>query len=143
MKKTTILILAAALLVAVAATNLLQAAIRIPSSGKIKTIGVEAYWDAECAQPCTNIDWGILEPNQSVAKTIWIKSTSNTNIMLTLTTENWAPANAENYIALTWNRENQILAPNATVEATLTLKVSPSIAGIQNFTFDIIIIGSG
>jgi len=35
---------------------------KIPSSGCIEIIGIEAYWDAEGSQRVTDIDWGTVSP---------------------------------------------------------------------------------
>jgi hypothetical protein len=58
-----------------------------------------------------------------------------------LTVQNWVPTGSSSYIGLVWNRENQTVAVGSVVTAVLTLSVSPSITGITDFSFDIVITG--
>ena len=55
---------------------------------------------------------------------------------------NWEPANAENYLTLTWDRESYLLSEESVVSATLTLSVSSSTTEIDNFSLDILIEGT-
>jgi hypothetical protein len=50
-----------------------------------------------------------------------------------MTTENWNPQNAPNYLTRNWNCNGQQLNPLEVVQITLSLTVSSSIQGIKNF----------
>lgn len=112
---------------------------RIPSTGIVKTVGVEAYWNVGCTQNVTLIDWGTLYASLVQNVTIYVKNTSNGDANLTLTTQTWTPSNASTFLTLTWNYNGTLLHQNEVRQTVLFLAVSDSITGITNFSFDIII----
>jgi hypothetical protein len=115
----------------------------IPSGGTIKAINVGVYNDTGCTTPLTSIPWGVLEPGTSQNKTIYVKNTGNYALTLSLNTTNWSPANAKNYMRLTWNYAGQVLSAGQSIQLKLSLMVYANITGITSFTFDIIIKGTG
>jgi len=121
----------------------MQSKLAIRSAGKIKAIGVGVYWDEECITPITTIDWGIVEPGSTTNKTIFVKNLGNTEITLSKQETNWNPTSAVNFITLVWNYEGQAISPAKSFELILTLRVSPNIADIAVFSFDIEITGTG
>ncbi|MEM2995110.1 MAG: hypothetical protein QXI91_03725 [Candidatus Bathyarchaeia archaeon] len=122
------------------AAGLLMAYERVPNYGYLKAAGVGVYWDEACKNNVTSIDWGFLSPGTQVNREVWIRNTGNTRIKLNMTMENWNPAQAENYITLSWNCEGQVLDAANSIKAVLTLSVSTQI-DIDEFAFDIIITG--
>ena len=126
-----------------AVNALMTNSVTIGNTGSIKTIGVNIYWDLACTNEVSSVGWSVLEPDSAENKTIYIKNIGNAAETLSLDTENWNPANASTYITLTWNYDDQPIDPNEVVEVAMTLTISPSIIGITNFSFDILIIGSG
>lgn len=131
------------IVVTVLATSLLTAYRTVPNAGNVKAAGVGVYWNEDCTDNVTSIDWGFLEPGATVNKTVYINNDGNIPVVLSLTTEDWNPASASDNLSLSWNREGYVL--NTTVPVTptvLTLSVSPTIIGITNFSFDIIITGT-
>ena len=116
---------------------------RINNQAAIKAVGVSVYQNPELTVPLTEINWGILEPGEEKNYTAYIENESNVPIMLVLTTDNWSPLNASNFIALTWDYDGQFVAVRGFVEATFTLAVDPAISEIETFSFDIVIVGSG
>ena len=114
-----------------------------PSKGSIKTVGIEVYIDSTKNNILTEINWGILEPNQIVTYNAYIVSISNSPINLFLSTTNWNPSNAEPYITLSWNYTGVVLQPNDEIPIIFTLQISPDTTEIDNFSFDIIIMVSG
>jgi len=61
----------------------------VSNVGAIVAIGLEVYEDVDCTQPLSQIEWGLLEPNETASHTCYVKSVSNVNSTLTLTTGNW------------------------------------------------------
>ncbi|MFB0523975.1 MAG: hypothetical protein ACETVZ_00415 [Phycisphaerae bacterium] len=116
---------------------------RISNRAAIKAIGVGVYQDPELTVPLTEINWGILEPGEEKNQSAYIKNESNVPVTLVLTTENWSPQNASSFIALTWDYDGQLLGVDGFVEVTFTLAVDPTISGIDTFSFDIVIVGTG
>jgi len=136
--KTLIII---AILVAMIAVSsaLMQLTRRIPSTGKIKTVDVGVYWDPECTQNITLIDWGFVEPAETKNVTIYVKNTSNVNGTLTLDTSNWNPSITASYMSLTWDYNGSLLQENEVRKVVLFLTVASDISEITTFSFDITI----
>jgi len=147
MKSPKTKIVLAFIVLIVACTALAYALLRtvtsIPSVGIVKTVGVEAYWDVACTNRVTEINWGIVEPSSTTNATIFLKNPGNAPITLGLSTENWNPSNASNYIALSWDYAGQSISPGAVIQVKLVLSVSSNITAITTFRFDIVIIGTG
>jgi len=114
----------------------------ISNTGSVKAIGVGVYWDQACTSPVSSINWGILEPGSNVNKTIYIRNEGSTAAKLSMTTSNWDPSNASNYITLNWDYSGQTLNVNQVLQGKLTLSVLSSISGITTFKFDITITAS-
>jgi hypothetical protein len=109
----------------------------------VTSVNLEVYWDSACTNRVTSIDWGIIPPGGSAAKTVYIKNAGNVPITLALSTESWSPSEAANYLTLTWNYTSGTKIPSGSVlPVTLTLTVSSSIQGITNYSFNIVITGT-
>ncbi len=111
----------------------------INTQGTVKTINVGVYWDSNCSSPVSYIKWGNLEPGSTKNVTLFIRNEGDEVTNLFLTTENWNPLTASNFIALSWDYDSRALNPYDIVQVTLTLRVSPDTGGIGSFSFDIII----
>lgn len=109
------------------------------STGSIKTMGVGVYSDSGCTQALTTVDWGVADPGSTKQVTIYIRNESNVPVTLSLTTSNWNPANAANYMSLSWNYNGQAIGVNQVIQVTLSLTISPNIQGITTYSFDIVI----
>jgi len=116
---------------------------RIPSSATVKAVGVGVYKDINFTVSVTQIDWGIVEAGESKNFSAYIVNRSNVPITLTMTTENWTPATASDFITLTWNYDGAEIAVDSYVFVTFVLSVDQAISGIDSFSFTITIIGSG
>jgi len=122
-----------------------QASKTLSSSGAIQiqtTAGIGVYSNSQCSTQLNSVSWGTLQPGENQNAICYIKNEGNTPITLTLQASNWSPSSASNYLALSWNYNNQPISPDQVVQVTLTLSVASNIAGITNFGFDITIIGS-
>lgn len=115
----------------------------ISNTGSVEAIGVGVYWDQSCADTVTSIDWGVLEPDSNVTRTVYIRNEGNTEATLSMVTSNWNPSNASDYMTLSWDYGDQTLNANEVIEVKLTLSVSASIVGITSFSFDITIAANG
>ena len=76
----------------VLAAGLLIAYQRIPNTGDVKGVGVGVYWDVECSNKTTSVDWGFLEPGEASNVTVFIQNEGNIPVVLNMTTDNWNPA---------------------------------------------------
>jgi len=116
---------------------------KMQSVASIKTINVKVYWNQNCTQPATLIDWGILEPSSSKTFTVYVKSSSNVPMTLLIYTENWLPVNASDYMTFTAEPNNVIIEASEIIAVNLTLTIASDIEGITNFSFDITFNGIG
>lgn len=121
----------------------LQAGKSISNEGTVKTVGVGVYWDPDCVNTVTSINWGTVEPGSNETVTVYIRNEGNSASTLSMYTSNWSPSNASDYISLGWDYGGQSVNPNEIVEAAFTLVVSSSIEGVTSFSFDIVIVRSG
>ena len=126
-----------------AVSGILTTSRTLSSSGSVKAINVEVYWDLACTQVVNSVDWGIPEPGDVVSRTVYVKNTGSAQMTLALFDSGWNPAEAANYITLSWDREGALIDAGGVVEAVLTLTVSGSITGITDFSFNIGIEGTG
>jgi hypothetical protein len=115
----------------------------LSSVGTVKTLGVGVYWDSGCSQTVSGIDWGLAEPGAVKNVMVYMRNEGNAPITLSLHTANWNPANATNYISLSWDYGGQTIGANQVVAVTLSLSISSNIQGITTFSFDIVVVGSG
>jgi hypothetical protein len=106
--------------------------------GKIEAVGVGVYWDSACTQNCTAIDWGLIAPGSSAARTIFVRNEGNVPGTLSLTAQDWNPPSAANFLSLSWNFSGTI-QPQQVVPIELTLTVSADVSEITDFSFTSII----
>lgn len=132
-----------ALVSGLAVSGLLVTQKILSSSGSVKAINVEVYWDVECTQVVTSIDWGNPEPGDSLNRTIYVKNTGSAPMTLNMSCSGWSPTEAANYLTLSWNRDGAQVNAGEVVNAVLTLSVSSFVSGITDFSFNIVIEGSG
>jgi len=134
-----LLIIQTTIVAGILSTTIRISNVGVINVGVIKTIGAKAYSDSECTQELSSIDWGTLEPGSTKSFTIYIKNEGNVDVTLNLSTENWNPESASNYITISWNYDGSSIAPGQVLQITLNLRVSNSVSGVDNFSFDIVI----
>jgi len=132
------------IIVSALAASLLTDFQRVPNQASVKAVRVGVYSDSACTNNLTSINWGLLTPETSYTKDVWIKNIGNTRIILNMTTEGWNPSYANNYITLGWDSEGQLLNATQSFKAVLTLSVSTDITStnITDFSFNIVITGT-
>ena len=126
-----------------AVSGLLNVSRTLSSTGTVKAINVEVFWDSGCTQVVSEIDWGLLEPGENTSNTVYLKNTGNAPLTLDLSCSNWSPATAGNYMSLSWNREGTIIDVDEVLSADIVMSVSDTITGITGYSFDIVILGEG
>ena len=107
--------------------------------GTVKAVGLQVFWDSGCTQEVTAIDWGVVEPSQSVTKIIYLKNTGNTPVSLTFSTSNWDPPHANIYITLSWNFTGTLIDVSP---VELVLAVAASV-NVTSFSFIVTITAEG
>jgi len=138
-----ILAVTLALVGGVFVSGVMNASKTLPSTGSIKSINVDVYWDFDCTQNATVIDWDILEPGDMVNKTVYIKNSGSSGVTLYLSSIDWIPVEAENLFWFTWDMEGATVEADDVVQAVLMLEVSESITEDTDFSFSIVIEGTG
>jgi len=108
-----------------------------PCVATVETAGVGVYWDRDCTNGVSLIEWGTIEAGSVKMVTVYVRNEGDTAISLSLGTTNWNPSTASNYITLDWNYNGAEVDPNQVLRVTLELSVSPNIEGITTFSFDI------
>jgi len=111
----------------------------IGSQGTIETVGVGVYWDSNCSNRVSYVEWGTVEPGSIKNVAIYVRNEGNFPVHLFMLPDNWNPPEASNYMTLSWNYASQTVNPKEVIQTTLTLSTSSGIEGITNFSFDIII----
>lgn len=123
-------------------TGLLQLRGTVLNVSAVETqqdIGV--YWDQKCTQIVTSISWGTLTPGQTKTVTFYVRNEGNSTIRLVLSTANYNPSSASNYISLNTSANNSKADVNQTIKVTPTLNISSKTKGITGFSFDLAING--
>ena len=119
----------------------LQYQATISTHGNIKAVGVAFYSDAAGVSATSQINWGTLEPGQTVNVTLYMKSTSNVAVSCSMAVGNFNPASGSTYLACTWNYSGT-LSPGQLVPVVFTLVVANTITGITAFSFDVSVVGT-
>jgi hypothetical protein len=115
----------------------------ISTKGNIRAVGVQFYTDSAGSTVALQIDWGMLNPGQTVSVTLYCKSTSNVPVTLSMAVGNFNPPSGSSYLACTWNYSGQTLSSGQIIPISFTLQVSSTITGITAFSFDIGVIATG
>lgn len=116
--------------------------VTLPNLGTVKAMGVGVYWDSDCSNTVTSVNWGTVAPGSTNDVTVFIKNEGDAAETLSSTAENWNPSTASAYMSLSWDYAGQVIVVDGVIEVTLSLSISDVIEGITSFSFDIIIIGS-
>ena len=109
-------------------------------AGTIQTNNLGIYSNPDCTNNCTTLNFGALKPGQVTTQTIYLKNMENTSIILSMNTSQWNPAEARNWLVLSWNREGITLNSKEVISATFTLDVDASVKGFSNFTFNVAVL---
>jgi len=105
------------------------------ATGQLYKVNVNIYRDQDGATELTVMDFGVLAPGETKAFVAYVESKSSGQVTLSYFTSNWVPANASQFITLAWDYNGISIQPNHLFKTTFTLKASPSISGIDTFTF--------
>jgi len=124
-----------ALISGITVSGLLTQSKILTSSGSVKSINVEVYFDSLCTQVANSLDWGTPGPGDIFNKTVYIKNSGTVPVNLSLMTSSWTP--------LVWDSEGATVGAGQVLPVVLTLTVFDTITGITEFSFNIIIEGNG
>jgi hypothetical protein len=105
----------------------------------VRGVGVGIYWDQDCTNRVLSLDWGLIEPGLDSTVIVYVRNEDDSAVSLRMATSNWTPSVALGYITLTWTYSGKILSANDVIPIGLNLNVSPTVSGITDFSFDIVI----
>ena len=94
---------------------------------------IDVYSDVNCRNTVQSIDWGMLSPGEEKNVTIYVRNEGESSTVLALDVYGWSPAEAPDYMTVTWNYSGATVNSGQTVAIQLTLSVDGSISGITNF----------
>jgi hypothetical protein len=114
----------------------------ITNVSAVDTSKVGVYWNSDCSDGVSLIEWGTLTPNSVKNIAVYIQNEVDELQFLSMRQINWNPSKASDYITLEWNYTGKPIDPGEVFQILLTLSVSRYIEGISNFSFDILITGS-
>jgi hypothetical protein len=143
-RKTVLLaafVIAVALMMA-SVLAVLQSSRTISSHGTIRGVNVNIYQDSGCSQLLSTVDWGTIDNGSQTVKTVYVKNEGTSSMTLSISNNTWVPLDATSYLTLTWNRDGYVLGNGTSVDANLTLTVSPTFTNGTDFSFNIVIIGT-
>lgn len=105
----------------------------------VQAASLGVYWDVDCSKEAKSIDWGSLYPGSSRKIDIYIRNEGNATTHISLTTAEWKPPEASEYISLDWNYTGQTIKPNDVIQIAFNLSISSNIKEISTFSFNIVI----
>ena len=109
----------------------------------MRGVGVGIYWDQGCTNRTLSLDWGLIEPGSNRTVMVYVRNEGDSAVSLWMTTSNWTPSVALGYMTLTWTYSGRILSADEVIPMELILNVSPTVSGITDFGFDIVISATG
>lgn len=114
--------------------------ISFPNDGNVVvTVELTAFMDEELTIEVTELNWVDIEPASTIDKVIYLNSTSNVPVNITMTTTDWTwnPPEAAGHVTLTWDREGETIDAGEMLAATLTLTVDTIIQTSFDFGFTV------
>ena len=101
------------------------------------------YWDSGFTNAVTALNWESMLPGTTKSYSIYIRNEGSLPLTLSMSTSNWSPSSASNYLNLNWKYvDGQTIGAGKSGQVTLTLAVSRSVTGISSFNFDLTAEGS-
>jgi len=122
--------------------GLLTSTVNITNTGVVATVNIGVYTTQQATTNLTQINWGSMSPGSSYTYTGYVRNNGNVGVTLSMTTTSWSPAGAS-VIGVSWNYNGTVVTPSQVRAVTWTLTIPSSISGVQNFSFDIVVTGSG
>lgn len=110
----------------------------IRSSG-VLAYGCLIYWDSEFVSEVDNIYWGILKPGSEAVRMVYLVPDIDSHY--SLETGNYTPPEAEQFLSVSWNCSTGWLLKDRVYPVVLTLKVSPQVRNVTDFSFTIAVFG--
>jgi hypothetical protein len=114
----------------------------ISNTGVIASANLQIYWENQCVNAVTSVNWGYIEIGKDTNVTVFVKNTGTVPLTLSLMTSNWNPMDLGTYCTLAWDYSGDKIETNSVMPVILILKVSPDTQEVTNFQFQITITGT-
>jgi len=123
--------------------GLLTNSVNVPTSAVLAGVDLGIYTTEQCTANLTQISWGTVYPGSNYTRTGYIRNNGNVNMTLAMSTSKWSPDAASSVIGISWNYDGKAVKPGQVLAVTWTISIPSDISGIQDFSFDIVVTGSG
>jgi hypothetical protein len=115
---------------------------KIGSSGRIVVIGLKVT-AVSSSSDLTSIEWGDLAAGSTATRQISVINNGTIPTTLSLSTGDWVPLIAQQYLTITWNcASGTVLQPGASQTVTMTINVNQYVTGVNTFTNTIYVIAT-
>jgi hypothetical protein len=106
------------------------------------TIKINLFSDPECQVPLSSIQWGEIEVGGLSTASLFVQNSGDVDVFISLYSENWNPNELVNFMNLYWDYDMSPLKSGEIRPITLNLEINLDCPSIEDFGFDIIIVGS-
>jgi len=103
------------------------------------SLSFDVYTNSSCMEKVTMMNWGNITIGQNKTHSNYIRNEASTPMQLSMHTTDWNPSIAIQYLALTWNYQNQTIQPSNGLYINFFLYVSWDTQYVTTFSFVIII----
>jgi hypothetical protein len=104
---------------------------------------IDVFWDANCMNPVSSIDWGTLSPGDVENITVFVRNEGESGTVLALNVSDWNPLPAASYLNIGWNYSGTTVPPGQVLPLTLSMVVNESISGITDFGVNVTVSSGG
>ena len=111
----------------------------LESRSAVKAVSVGLYADSLCSVRLDSINWGEVEAGGSRNVTCYVRNEGKSAVCPVLSTTNWNPSSAVEFVSLKWNYDGKPIPPSKIVAVTFCLTVCNGTCGFENFSFDAIL----
>ena len=111
----------------------------LESRSAVKVVSVGVYADSLCSLRLDLINWGEVEAGASRNVTCYVRNEGKSAVCPVLSTGNWNPWLAAEFVSLKWNYDGKPIPPNRIVAITFCLTVCNGTCGFENFSFDTVL----
>jgi len=111
----------------------------VESSASIVYYDTMLYEDSAKTKEVTSINWGELTPSENKTFNYYVVNHKKSNAVLFSSTSDWLPVEAQNFLLFEVTPLNSAFGAGELKPLNFTLRVSPDIANITTFSFNIIL----
>jgi hypothetical protein len=105
---------------------------------------IKVYFEDSLTTEAKNLDFGSLQPDYTTTLNLWVKNYVTITQLLTMSTANWSPSNAVQYMRVAWDLEGSTIVAGQVLSCAISLQVFENIteSSISSFSFDTTVSGT-